>query len=66
MRPYLPSGIASHVYFLKCPLEGRTVVDLLTQLNRDGQWFFLSPGKLYFSNCDSFHLGVRYDSLHNR
>jgi hypothetical protein len=56
LRPYLPSGIASHDYFLKCPREGRSVV-LLMRLHRPGQWFFLSPEKLYFSSCDSVLLG---------
>jgi hypothetical protein len=59
MRPYLPSWIATHVYFLKCPREGRSVV-LLMRLHRSGQWFFLSPEKLYFSKCDSVLTGVRY------
>jgi hypothetical protein len=60
LRPYLPSGIASHVYFLKWPREGRSVVVLLMRLHRPGQWFFLSPEKLYFSSCDSVLLGVRH------
>jgi hypothetical protein len=58
LRPYLPSGIASHVYLLKWPREGRSVVVLLMRLHRPGQWFFLSPEKLYFSSCDSVLLGV--------
>jgi hypothetical protein len=62
LRPYLPSGIASHVYFLKWPREGRSVV-LLMRLHRPSQWFFLFPEKLYFSSCDSVLLGVRYDKL---
>jgi hypothetical protein len=36
LRPYLPSGTASHVYFLKWPREGRSVV-LLMRLHRTGQ-----------------------------
>jgi hypothetical protein len=66
LRPYLPSGIASHVYFLKCPREGRSVVVLLMRLHRPGRWFFLSPEKLYFSSCDSVLLGcdmVKSDTL---
>jgi hypothetical protein len=55
----LPSGIESHVYFLKCLLEGRSVV-LVMRLHRPGQWFFLSPEELYFSSCDSVLLGGRY------
>jgi hypothetical protein len=34
LRPYLPSGIASHVYFLNWPREGRSVVLLLMRLHR--------------------------------
>jgi hypothetical protein len=60
LRPYLLSGIASHVYFLKWPREGRSVIVLLMRLHRPRQWFFLSPEKLYFSSCDSVLLGVRY------
>jgi hypothetical protein len=60
LRPYLPSVIASHVYFLKRPLEGRIVVVLLMWLHCPSQWFFLSPEKLYFSSCDSVLLGVQY------
>jgi hypothetical protein len=60
LRPYLPSGIASHVYFLKWPREGRSVVVLLMRLHHPSQWLFLSPEKLYFSSCDSVLLGVRY------
>jgi hypothetical protein len=58
LRPYLPSGIASHVYFLKWPREGRSVVVRLLRLHRPGPWFFLSPEKLYFSSCDSVLLGM--------
>jgi hypothetical protein len=64
LRPYLPSGIASHVYFLKCPRQGRSVVVLLMRLPRPGHWFFLSPEKLYFSSCDSVLLGVRHILRH--
>jgi hypothetical protein len=60
LRPYLPSGIGSHVYFLKWPREGRSVGVLLSRLHRPGQWFFLFPEKLYFLSCDSVLLGVRY------
>jgi hypothetical protein len=59
LRPYLSSGIASHVYFLKWPREGRSVV-LFMRLHRPGQWFFLSPEKLCFSSYDSVLIGVRY------
>jgi hypothetical protein len=59
LRPYLPSWIASHVYFLKWLWEGRSVI-LLMRLLRPGQWFFLSPEKLYFLSCDSVLLRVRY------
>jgi hypothetical protein len=59
LRPYLPSGIASHAYLLKWPQEGRSVV-LLIRFLRPGQWVLLSPEKLYFSNLDSVLLGVRY------
>jgi hypothetical protein len=59
LTPYLPSGIASHVYILKWPREGRSVV-LLMQLHRPGQWFSLSPEKLYFSSCDSVLIGVSH------
>jgi hypothetical protein len=55
MRPYLLSGKASHVCFLKCPREGRTVV-LLMRLHRPGRWFFLFPEKLYFSSCEGILL----------
>jgi hypothetical protein len=61
LRPYLPSGIASHVCFLKWPQEGRSVI-LLMLLHHPGQWFFLSPEKLYFFSCDSVLLWVRYVS----
>jgi hypothetical protein len=61
LRPYLPSGIASHVYFLKSPREGRSVVVLLMRLHRPDPWFFLSPAKLYFSSCDSVLLVMRYE-----
>jgi hypothetical protein len=37
LRPHLPSGKASHVYFLKQPREGRSVV-LLMRLHC--QWIF--------------------------
>jgi hypothetical protein len=60
MRPYLPSGIASDVYFLKLPREGRSVVVLLMRLQCPSQWFYLSPERLYFWSCDSVLLGVRY------
>jgi hypothetical protein len=60
LRPYLPSGITSHVYFLKWPREGRSVVVLLMRVHRPGQWFFLSPEKMYFSSCDSVLVGGRY------
>jgi hypothetical protein len=60
LRPYLPSGVASHVCFLKWPRGGRSVVVLLMRLHRPGRWFFLSIEKLYFSSCDSDLLGVRY------
>jgi hypothetical protein len=63
LKPYLPSGIASHVYFLKWPREGRSVV-LLMRLHRPGQWFFLSPEKFYFSSGDSILPGVRYIHIH--
>jgi hypothetical protein len=59
LRPYLPSEMASHVYFLKWPPEGRSFVILLMRLHRPGQWFFLSPEKFYFSSCDSVLLEVR-------
>jgi hypothetical protein len=60
LRPYLPSGIAWHVYFLKWLRKGRSVVVLLMRLHRPGQWVFLSPEKLYFSSFDSVLRGVRY------
>jgi hypothetical protein len=60
LRLYLPSGRASHVYFLKWPWEGRSVTALLMWLHRPSQWFFLSPEKLYFSSCGSVLLAVRY------
>jgi hypothetical protein len=47
LRPYLPSGIASHVYFIKWSQEGRSVV-LVMWLHHPGQWFYLPPGRLYF------------------
>jgi hypothetical protein len=59
LRPHLPSVIASHVYFLKWPREGRSVV-LLKRLHRPGHCLFLSAEKLYFSSCDSVLLGVRH------
>jgi hypothetical protein len=59
LRPYLPSGIASHVYFLKWPREGRSVV-ILMRFQRPGQWFYLFPEKLYFSSGDGVLLGVWY------
>jgi hypothetical protein len=59
LRPYLPSGIASHVYFLKWPWQGRSVV-LLMWWHRPRQWFVRSPEKLYFSSCDSVLIGVWY------
>jgi hypothetical protein len=59
LRPYLLSGKASHVYFLKWFREGRSVV-LLMLLHRPVQWFFLSSEKLYFSGCDGVLLEVRY------
>jgi hypothetical protein len=65
LRPYLPSGIASHVCFLKWPREGRSVA-LLMRLRRPGQWFFLSPEKFYFSSCDSVLLGVWYIHRYNQ
>jgi hypothetical protein len=37
LRPYLPSGIASHIYFLKWPREGRSVYFDAIAL----QWFFI-------------------------
>jgi hypothetical protein len=60
LRPYLLSGIASQVYFLKWPRQGRSVLVFLMRLHRPGQWFFFSPGKLYISSCDGVLLGVRY------
>jgi hypothetical protein len=33
------------------------------RLHRPGQWFFLSPEKLYFSSCDSVLLGVQYNTV---
>jgi hypothetical protein len=60
LRPYLTSGIASDVYFLKWPREGSSVVVLLMRLHRPGQWFYLSPEKLYFSSCGSVLIGVRF------
>jgi hypothetical protein len=62
LRPYLPSGIASQVYFLKRPREGRSVI-LLMQLHHPRQWFTLSPEKIYFSSCDSVLPEVRYVSF---
>jgi hypothetical protein len=63
LRPYVPSGIASHVYFLKWPREGRSVVFLLMWLHRPRLWLFLSPENSYFSNCDCVLLGVRYVTI---
>jgi hypothetical protein len=62
LTPNLPSGIASHVYFLKLPREGRSVI-LLMRLYRPGQWFLLSPEKLYFSSRDSVLLEVRHNRI---
>jgi hypothetical protein len=45
LRPYLPTGIASHTYFLKWPRDGRSVIVLLIRLHRPCQWFLLSPEK---------------------
>jgi hypothetical protein len=59
LRTYLPSGIASHIYFIKWPLEEISVV-VLMRLHRPGQWVFLSPEKLYLSSCASVLVGVRY------
>jgi hypothetical protein len=57
LRPYLPSGIASHVYFLKWPRDG--IVVLLVGLGCPGQWFFLFWIVVLFElwQCSS---GVRY------
>jgi hypothetical protein len=59
LRQYLPSGIVSHIYFLKWSWEGRSVI-LLMRLHHPDQWFFLYPKKLYFSSCASVLLGMRY------
>jgi hypothetical protein len=48
LRLYLPSGIASHTYFLKWPREGRHVIVLLMRFHRPGQWFFPLSWKVVF------------------
>jgi hypothetical protein len=48
LRPYTPSGIVLHVYFIKWPQEGRSVVFRLMRLHRPDQWVFLCPENLYF------------------
>jgi hypothetical protein len=58
LRPYLPSGIASHVYFPKWPREGRSVV-LLMRLHRPDHCFSSLPKScisrvmtVFFQGCD--------------
>jgi hypothetical protein len=48
LGPYLPSGIASQVYFLKWPREERSVVILLMRLQSPSQWVFPLSRKVVF------------------
>jgi hypothetical protein len=55
LRPYLPTVIASHTYFLNGRERG--CVFVFMRLHHTSQWFFICPKKLYVSSCDSFFRG---------